>query len=179
MPLVIDDFPNIQEDNARELAKGGYYVYAWACVDWQGIYYYVGKGTGNRYRDTNSRGMSFKAILENWDVFPVILIGGLTATEAERFEDEIKTDFIFERGYPIMDGEGHSSALKNRAIRVAKAKKRVEDPNYREGRPTKEIPDFEKFLKKQKDGLMTVEECCKILGIGRSTWYARAKELAI
>ena len=39
--------------------------------------------------------------------------------------------------------------------------------------------DFEKFLKKQKDGLMSVEECCKILGIGRSTWYAKARELAI
>ena len=39
--------------------------------------------------------------------------------------------------------------------------------------------DFEKFLKKQKDGLMTVEECCKALGIGRTTWYAKAKELAI
>ena len=39
--------------------------------------------------------------------------------------------------------------------------------------------DFEKFLKKQKDGLMTVEECCKILGIGRSTWYAKARELAL
>ena len=37
--------------------------------------------------------------------------------------------------------------------------------------------DFEKFLKKQKDGLMTVDECCKMLGIGRSTWYARAREV--
>ena len=53
-----------------------------------------------------------------------------------------------------------------------------EREDYREGRPTKEVPDFKKFLKKQKDGLMTVEECCKILGIGRSTWYAKAKELA-
>ena len=38
--------------------------------------------------------------------------------------------------------------------------------------------DFEKFLKKQKDGLMTVNECCEALGIGRSTWYARVKEVA-
>ena len=38
--------------------------------------------------------------------------------------------------------------------------------------------DFEKFLKKQKDGLMTVDECCKVLGIGRSTWYARAREVS-
>lgn len=50
-----------------------------------------------------------------------------------------------------------------------------ERDDYREGRPAKEIPDFEKFLKKQKDGLMTVEECCKALGIGRSTWYDRAR----
>ena len=39
--------------------------------------------------------------------------------------------------------------------------------------------DFEKFLQKQKDGLMTVNECCEALGIGRSTWYAKARELAI
>ena len=37
--------------------------------------------------------------------------------------------------------------------------------------------DFEKFLKKQKDGLITVDECCKVLGIGRSTWYAKAREV--
>lgn len=36
--------------------------------------------------------------------------------------------------------------------------------------------DFEKFLQKQKDGLMTVNECCEALGIGRSTWYARVRE---
>jgi DNA invertase Pin-like site-specific DNA recombinase len=54
-----------------------------------------------------------------------------------------------------------------------------EREDYREGRPAKEIPDFEKFLKKQKDGLMTVNECCEALGIGRSTWYARAKEFVV
>lgn len=53
-----------------------------------------------------------------------------------------------------------------------------ERDDYREGRPPKDIPDFGKFLKKQKDGLMTVDECCKILGIGRSTWYARAREVS-
>ena len=38
--------------------------------------------------------------------------------------------------------------------------------------------DFEKFLKKQKDGQLTVNECCKALGISRSTWYARAGEVS-
>lgn len=54
-----------------------------------------------------------------------------------------------------------------------------ERDDYREGRPAKDIPDFEKFLKKQKDGEMTVAECCRELGIGRSTWYAKAKEVAV
>lgn len=38
--------------------------------------------------------------------------------------------------------------------------------------------DFKNFLKRQKEGLMTVDECCKVLGIGRSTWYARAREVS-
>lgn len=39
------------------------------------------------------------------------------------------------------------------------------------GRPNEEVPDFEKFLKKQKDGQMTVKECCIALGIDRNKWY--------
>ena len=37
--------------------------------------------------------------------------------------------------------------------------------------------DFEKFLKKQKDGEMTVTECCKQLNISRRTWYNRVSEV--
>lgn len=37
--------------------------------------------------------------------------------------------------------------------------------------------DFEKFLKKQKDGLMSVSECCRELGISRATWYNRVAEV--
>jgi DNA invertase Pin-like site-specific DNA recombinase len=37
--------------------------------------------------------------------------------------------------------------------------------------------DFEKFLKKQKDGEMSVTECCKALGISRGTWYNRVAEV--
>lgn len=36
--------------------------------------------------------------------------------------------------------------------------------------------EFEKFLKKQKEGLMTVNECCEQLGISRRTWYNRVAE---
>lgn len=50
-------------------------------------------------------------------------------------------------------------------------------PDWREGRKQKGIPDFEKFLKKQKDGELTVAECCKALNISRRTWYNRVSEV--
>ncbi len=46
-----------------------------------------------------------------------------------------------------------------------------EDPAWREGRKALDVPDFQKFLKKQKDGSMTVDECCEKLNISRGTWY--------
>jgi DNA invertase Pin-like site-specific DNA recombinase len=46
------------------------------------------------------------------------------------------------------------------------------------GRPTVgTVDEFEKFLKKQKDGEMSVAECCKHLKISRSTWYNRVAEI--
>ena len=51
-------------------------------------------------------------------------------------------------------------------------------PDWREGRERIELPDFQKFLKKQKDGLMTVDECCAELGISRRTWYNRVAEVS-
>lgn len=50
-------------------------------------------------------------------------------------------------------------------------------PDWREGRERKELPDFQKFLKKQKDGLLTVDECCKELNISRRTWYNRVSSM--
>lgn len=62
---------------------------------------------------------------------------------------------------PIVDGK-HFSTKKGRAY----------------GRqPISVGDDFEKFLKKQKDGEMTVSECCKALNISRSTWYNRVSEV--
>ena len=34
-----------------------------------------------------------------------------------------------------------------------------------------------KGVSKQKDGRMTVSECCKDLGISRSTWYERVRKV--
>ena len=46
------------------------------------------------------------------------------------------------------------------------------------GRPSIKLDEsFEKILKKQKDGELTVSECCKELGISRATWYNKLKEV--
>lgn len=54
-----------------------------------------------------------------------------------------------------------------------------DDPDWREGRKRKDAPDFEKFLEKQKGGLLTVQECCDQLGISRRTWYNRVAEVTV
>lgn len=51
-------------------------------------------------------------------------------------------------------------------------------PNYHEGRPKIDVPDFPKFFEKQKDGIMTVGQCCEKLQITRSKWYRLASEVA-
>ena len=40
----------------------------------------------------------------------------------------------------------------------------------------RDIPNFGEYYHKQKDGLMSVADCCRELGISRSAWYDRATE---
>lgn len=56
---------------------------------------------------------------------------------------------------------------------AGKAYKREHEPSYREGRKPISIDrvQFQKIAQKQKDGSMTVRDCCRELSISRSTWY--------
>lgn len=47
-----------------------------------------------------------------------------------------------------------------------------------DGRYKKEVPEFQKFLKQKKDGQITVQQGCEILGISRSKWYKLEREVA-
>ena len=47
-----------------------------------------------------------------------------------------------------------------------------------EGRNRVEIVGLEDYIRKTKSGEMTVSECCNELGISRTTWYSRLKEIA-
>ena len=50
-------------------------------------------------------------------------------------------------------------------------------PDYREGRREIVVEEetFQKCRAEQKRGERTVAECCKVLGISRSTWYERLR----
>ena len=66
---------------------------------------------------------------------------------------------------------------KRQSEGIAAKKARGDWDDY--GRPRKELgEEFQKFLKKQKDGLMTVDQCCEALGICRRTWYNKVREVA-
>ena len=59
-----------------------------------------------------------------------------------------------------------------------KATKRATDPNYREGRKPKSIPDeFYPLEDEVRMGRVTAVDACKKLGVSRSTWYKWVREL--
>ena len=60
---------------------------------------------------------------------------------------------------------------------AGKAYAREHKEGYREGRPLGKYPDFQKFLKMQKDGSITVEAACKEMGISRSQWYNLSRKI--
>lgn len=57
-----------------------------------------------------------------------------------------------------------------------KAEKKANDPTYKEGRKTIEVPKFAEFFEKTKKGEVSVLESCKALGISRSKWYSLCRE---
>lgn len=73
---------------------------------------------------------------------------------------EFERDMIVER---LNDGK-----------EIAKAN----NPDYKEGRKAKEIPDnFEDVQSRVAAGEMTVVDACAELGVSRSTWYKWTREL--
>jgi DNA invertase Pin-like site-specific DNA recombinase len=60
--------------------------------------------------------------------------------------------------------------------KAGKKQKQKTDPNYKEGRKTIEVPDFEKYYEKNKKGEISVVDCCAMLGINRAKWYRLCKE---
>jgi DNA invertase Pin-like site-specific DNA recombinase len=52
------------------------------------------------------------------------------------------------------------------------------NPEFTEGRPQLEIPEFPAYMKKVREGKMTKTEAAKALNISRQTWYNMEKRYA-
>lgn len=78
--------------------------------------------------------------------------GRLTLTIMMAFA-EYERDMIVER---LADG---------------KAEAKRKDPNYREGRKAKEVPEYSEYANMVRDGKITVKAACAELGISRGKWY--------
>lgn len=59
---------------------------------------------------------------------------------------------------------------------AGKAYKREHDPNFKEGRPRKEVIGYSEIFEKTQKGIISVKEACGQLGISRTQWYRLAKE---
>lgn len=159
------------------IGEGKPYVYMWLYKTDEGnIPFYVGMGTNLRYKNKGSRSAKFKEFLDNHECYPILCATNLTYEMARSIEKKLKTE-IKNRGISLLDGEDDREERKLRQAEGIAAKKASGNwDDY--GRPRKESSDFEKFLKKQKDGELSVRECCEQLGISRATWYNKLKEVS-
>lgn len=150
-----------------------FYVYGWFNLDW-GSYFYIGKGTGDRYRNKNHRSKAFNAITNNWNCEPVLLIDGLTEDEA--FENEIilKEKFMFDHGHPIIDGEVASirKMAQREGIAIAKAQGKYK------GRKEVDVPDIEKHYQRYMNREISKPKLAEELGITRPTLDKLFRELS-
>lgn len=97
----------------------------------------------------------------------VLNIGIMDDTPTGRLIRNIMLSFAeFERDMIMERTQEGKAIAREKGVRV-------------DGRPKLNIPDevFKKFLKNQKDGKMSVSQCCRELGISRQTWYNYVKEV--
>lgn len=145
-----------------------FYVYIWFNDDWGKVPIYVGKGRKNRFSSLQNRSLSFLAHVSRWNCHSEIVFDGLPETVAMRFEKALKDGFIRD-GLPILDAEAAYRRKVSQSESIKLAKKR----GVKFGRPSCRVnkDEFQSLIQKQKDGQVTVKECCEQLGISRSTWY--------
>lgn len=104
----------------------------------------------NLVKELLARGISVHVL--NMGLVENTPTGRLTLTIMMAFA-EYERDMIVER---LADG---------------KAEAKRKDPNYREGRKAKEVPEYSEYAAKVNDGTMTVKAACAELGISRGKWY--------
>ena len=171
--MITDGLQAIEHSISRRSDERKYYVYIWFYeIDGCDIPFYMGKGCGDRYKNKSNRSKTFLDFVNSHKCTPVIAVCNLTDEEALWAEEKIKARF---KDVPlwIMDAENDKAEKKRRQKRGIEESKRK---GVRFGRPSKHPEGFEKIAQKQKEGLLTVADAYKELGISRATYYKRLRE---
>lgn len=88
-----------------------YYVYGYIRLD-TNSYFYIGKGTGIRYKRIDLRSNHFKNIINKVDCVVEIIKDNLTEKEALELECELIQQLVFEEGY-TMEFDDYKDKNKN------------------------------------------------------------------
>lgn len=100
-----------------------YYVYAWYYVN-SGDIFYIGKGSGNRYRVSKRENNDFNEIVKRCECESGILVDNLTDEEALEYE-RIAIDLAREKGYSLVNKFEGGSQPPNCAGRKVSAETKL------------------------------------------------------
>lgn len=118
----------------------------------------------DRFARTVAQGSSLiESLIEKGVTVHVLNIGIMDNTPTGKLIRNIMLSFAeFERDMIVERTQEGKAIAREKGVRV-------------DGRPEKDIPLLllQNFLEKQKDGELTVNQCCSELGIGRTTWYKK------
>lgn len=118
-------------------------------------------------RSAAQGGQLIEGLIDKGVTVHILNIGVMDNTPTGRLIRNIMLSFAeFERDMIVERTSEGKAIAREKGVRV-------------DGRPKLNISteELKKFLKKQKDGEMTVSECCQQLAISRQSWYNYVKEV--
>lgn len=122
----------------------------------------------DRFARSASQGsVLIESLIERGVTVHVLNIGVMDNTPTGKLIRNVMFSFAeFERDMIVERTQEGKAIAREKGVRV-------------DGRPEKEIPldVLKNFSEKQKEGKLTVNQCCEKLGIGRTTWYKKIKEI--
>ena len=152
------------------IAGSDFYVYRFVNDDW-GIPFYVGKGTGNRYKTLSGRSNHIQAICSNSKWHAEIIKHCESEAKAYEFEKAIKKEYK-ELGYPIIDGETSLVHKERQREGIENAK----IAGKYKGRKAIEIPDnFDEWYDRYLVHQISKVDMAKFFNVSRPTldkWIA-------
>lgn len=118
----------------------------------------------DRFARSASQGSQMiESLIDRGVTVHILNLGVMDNTPTGKLIRNVMLSFAeFERDMIVERTQEGKAIAREKGIRV-------------DGRPEKDIPLplLQNFLKKQKDGELTVNQCCAELGIGRTTWYKK------